>query len=415
MKKLFKTKKINPEHAGQYQSEKVNDQAQIKSVSDLYNAHFEKPGPSNSRILVVSLVIAVIFGLIAGMVSLFLFLSGAFANSPLFSWLDINSLLPTANVIIQKQEQTTVLEDERFLEVSSEISSVGVGIFKYRAGNATNITQNFYSESDFLGSGLIMTSDGWIVTTNDVSIQGESYAIITQQHQIFKVQDIKQDTNLGIVFLKIQAENLPVASMANFLDLQVGQENILLKGVKNFNKKTISTRVADKNFQITFKLIRDSEKRYLFFSLDKDFDKRYYGAPLFNFNKQVVGLLSNYNNENYLIPAEYFKKSFNQLITLGKIQDAYLGLQYINLATSITPNFDAHGALITAINYDSPLKETNAGINDIIIKVNDERVNGNYNLTNLIQNYRTGDKIKLTIVPQGKENGEEKIVEVELK
>lgn len=408
-RRLFKTKKINSESL----PEKVDNQQQIKSVSDLYNSHFEKPKPSNSRVLVISLVVAVIFGFIAGMLSLFLFLSGAFVNSRMFSWLDINSLLPNANVIIQKQEQTTVLEDERFLEVSEEVSSVVVGIFKYRENNLTDVIQNFYTATDFLGSGLIMTNDGWIATTNDVAALGSQYAVVTQQHKIFKVQEIQHDTNLGIVFLKIQAENLPIVSMAKFSEAQMGQENILLKGVKHFNRKIISTRIADKNFQIAPKLIHDSEKRYLFFALDKNFDKKYYGASLFNFNKQIVGLLTNYNNLNYIIPAEYFKKSFNQLITIGKIQAAYLGVQYINLVASITSDFDTDGALITNVNYDSLLKELDIKKDDIILKVNDERVNGNYNLTNLIQNYRAGDKVKLTILD--KDSKEEVEVEVELK
>ena len=143
MKKIFRTKKINSSN----QQEKTDDKEQVKAVSDLYNSHFEKPKPSNSRILIISLVVAVIFGLIAGMVSLFLFLSGALSNSSLFSWLDINSLLPTANIIIEKQEQTTVMEDQRFLEVISEISSVGVGIFKYRSENSSDYAQNFYTNS----------------------------------------------------------------------------------------------------------------------------------------------------------------------------------------------------------------------------------------------------------------------------
>ncbi len=409
MKKIFRTKKINSSN----QQEKTDDKEQVKAVSDLYNSHFEKPKPSNSRILIISLVVAVIFGLIAGMVSLFLFLSGALSNSSLFSWLDINSLLPTANIIIEKQEQTTVMEDQRFLEVISEISSVGVGIFKYRSENSSDYAQNFYTNSDFIGNGLIMTSDGWVATTNDVVSLGAQYSVVTQDHKIFKVQEIKQDINLGIVFLKIKAENLPVVSMTKFSEVQLGQENILLKGVKYFNKKIVSTRIADKNFQITSKLIRDSEKRYLFFALDKDFDKKYYGASVFDFNKQVIGLLTSYNSLNYIIPAEYFKKSFNQLITIDKTQTAYLGIQYINLATSITSDFGTNGALITAINHDSPFKKTEIKINDIILRVNDQRVNGNYNLTNLIQNYRTGDKIELTILK--KESKQEIEVEVELK
>ncbi|GEM_PF-918994 len=412
MKNLFKTKKINSELGTENQAEKVDDKKQIKAVLDLYNSNFEKPKTQNSRTLVVCLIISIIFGFIAGMLSLFLFLSGAFSNSKMFSWLDINSLLPSENIIIQKQEQTTVLADERFLEVSQEVSPVVVGIFKYKLENEKDFTKNFYSEKEFLGNGLIMTSDGWIATTNDIAVVGEQYSIVTQNNKIYKVVEIKQDSNLGIIFLKVDADNFSVVSFLKFSEIELGQENILFKGIKYFNKKLISTRISDKNFKLTSKITRDSEKRYLFLTLDKEFDKTFFGAVIFNFNKQAVGLLSNYNNQNYIVPADYFKKSFNQLITLGEIKSTYLGIDYINLATSISSEFGVSGAIITNIKFDSPLKNTEIKVKDTIIKINDDAINGNKNFTNLIQNYRAGDKIKLTILNN---NQEEKVVEVELK
>ncbi len=413
MKKSFKTKRINQGDKLKVNS-KAKNQNEIKELENFYNGdHFQKPLPTNSRILVYSLVIAVLFGFFAGFLSLLLFLSGAFSSSRLFSWLDINSLFPAANLVIERQEKTTVLEDERVAEVSAEVSPAVVGIFNYKT-SSNDIQKNIYQKKDFLGNGLILTNDGWVVTTNNVVKADGQYSLVTQDHKIYKVKRIERDGSLGLMFLKVEAENLPVISMGRLQDVYEGEKVVSVAGLSYFNRNLTVDRVANRSFQITNRLIFNTENYNLFISLARELKNEFWGAPVFNLNKQVIGLISDYHGINYIIPADYLKRSFNQLLTQNKIERTYLGIEYIDLARVVSHDLNYHGALIMNIKKDSPLSQKGLGIEagDIIIKIGDDIINENNNLTNLVQEYKMGDKITLTILD--KDNNEEMEVEIVL-
>lgn len=249
MKKNFKTKKLdsNSKKEKEVEIKPERDQA----VDEFCNNHeFEKPLAAQSRTLVISLVISIVFGFIAGLICLLLFLSGAFSGSGIFSWLDIDSLLPTAQVIIEKNEQTTVLEDERVTEVLNEVSPSVVGIFNYKKP-VTDVQQDSYTADEFLGNGLVLTNDGWVATTNDVvSNLSDKYVIITQDGQVLLVKDIKQDAEQGLIFLKVEIDNLPAASLVWSQNVGPGERTILLSGLEHVNQDLLVSRVASREFQL---------------------------------------------------------------------------------------------------------------------------------------------------------------------
>ncbi len=76
-------------------------------------------------------------------------------------------------------------------------------------------------------------------------------------------------------------------------------------------------------------------------------------------------------------------------------------------------NYNSSGALITKIKSDSPLIDKDVAVGDVVLEVGDYIINGHRNFTNLIQEYKSGDKIKLIILD--KESKDQKEVEVVLK
>lgn len=409
MKKSFKTKKINQTTEQLVQLTKQQNIDEFCTPENL-----TQPPASHSRTLVYSLIISILFGFFAGLLVLFLFLSGAFSNSNIFSWMDIDSLLPTAQVIIEKNEKVTVVDDDRVSEIDHEKSPVVVGIYTYQTPTKDkDVQKNIYPQDNFLGSGLILTNDGWLVTTNDVVKNQGKYLVVTQDKQTYLVEKTLFDTNLGVVYLKIKAENLPVALLARQENIIDGEKVIVLNGLESINKNLLVSRVVNHEYILNTKLIHETEKYYLFVLLADDLINNSNGAPAFNFNKEVIGLISVYNSRNYLIPAEYFKKSFNQLLDKNQIKATYLGLEYINLSGVISTSYNQAGALIVNIAKDSPLNGLPVAAGDIIIQVNNEVINGKRNLTNLIQQYKAGDKITLTILDKNDNN--EKKIDVVLK
>ena len=101
-----------------------------------------------------------------------------------------------------------------------------------------------------------------------------------------------------------------------------------------------------------------------------------------------------------------------QFLADKTIHRSYLGIEYIDLNMNLKPLLKQNGALITSTKKDSPLKETPINVNDVILKINDNILNGSKNLTDTVQQYSTGDKIKITAFDY--QTKQEKVVEVQL-
>ena len=405
----FKTKKVKKEKDLIKKNKK-----QDKDLNEFWKEdEFVKPQKTYSKKnSLYIIIIAVIAGFLTSLICLFLFLSGAFSNSSIFSWFDADDLLPTQNVVVEKNEQITINENEHLSKVWQETSQSVVSIFNYKIPT-NDQTLNFYTQQEFLGNGLILTNDGWIVTTNDVIKSENNFTVIDQNKNIYKVQKIKTDPGLGLVFLKIDANDLSVVSFSQKEELAIGEKTILISGLEHLNLDFQTSYLANKDFTLNNKKTRDSENFYLFLSLaQKNITNNFLGTPVFNLNKKAIGILTEYNNQNYIIPVNYLKRSFEFVLNEKNISQTYLGIDYINLSTNINPVLGSYGALITNIKSASPLKKLDVNVDDVIIQVRDENVNGKKNLTNLIQEYSTGDRIELTLLDA--KTLKEKIVEVVL-
>ncbi len=191
------------------------------------------------------------------------------------------------------------------------MTSAVVGIFKYKS-LANDVFQDVYGRDEFVGNGLVLTNDGWIVATNDVINLNQEYIVVTQDNIIYKVETKKQDAQLGLVYLKVATDNLSVVALADFSSVQAGERTLLVNGLKHFNKELLVARIASRDLQITDKQAQTTENPYLYLSLANNFADQL-SVPVFNLNKEFVGLTTSYNNLEYVIPAEYIENSFNKI------------------------------------------------------------------------------------------------------
>jgi len=371
---------------------------------------FVKPTPNKSRFNIIILIISLLMNILASFAICLLFFSGYFSESKLFTLLKIDSFLPTSNIVIERQEQTIVQEDERISNVIEALLPSIVNIFSYSETNSQNFILN--QSKNYVGTGVVLTNDGWLVIGSLLRNSGE-YVAIQDNGNVLRVVDIKEDANLGVSFLKVAAENLPTVALVKRSAVNPGTSALLISGLSGHNRTLFLTRISDNRMLLNDNALWESENNYLFLSLDKSKITPGQNGPVFSLNKELIGFNIENANFSYILPVDYFKKSFNQLLTLKVSKPTYLGLVYINLANNFVENQPRKGALITAVKNDSPLKKLNLAAGDIILKVNDDLLNEINNLSNLIQDYRPGDKIKLTVL--NKNDQKERVVEVILK
>ncbi|PIP29643.1 hypothetical protein COX27_00265 [Candidatus Kuenenbacteria bacterium CG23_combo_of_CG06-09_8_20_14_all_36_9] len=395
-KKFFLNKKIKSVTDEKMSGAIASPLGNLSDLQKFYQEKkFEKPRFRYGRFVIINLILIIVLSVIISFIIIFLFSSGFFAQTKLLSWLRIDSFLPAENVVVERKEQTNVLMDERVNEVVSHVLPSVVSIFSSAKSNAPNLVIN--QAKNYLGNGVVLTNDGWLVYGGLLKT-ADNYVAMQDNGNSFKVVNMMQDLSLGLSFLKVEADNLPVLPMIKRKNINPAESALIIDGLAGLNRSLFLTMISDNRFALADSYSWESEKNYLFLTLEKSVADNFSQAPVFNLNKELMGLIIRNQNFSYLMPTDYLKKSFTQLLTLKTAKPTYLGLTYTDLAINFVENQPRKGALIVAVKSDSPLKKLNVAAGDLVIKINDDLLDEDNNLSDLIQEYRPGDKIKLTLV-----------------
>lgn len=334
---------------------------------------------------------------------------------------------------VVSQPQNFIKKTE--IEVSSvskpEVTPRVAGIYKKKSSvSATNFLDQLYIKEELLGRGAVLTSDGWFITYMGI-VNGytKDELVIIFDSQIYDVEKIEFDLASQVVFLKVSAQNLPVNRLGESADIQAGdiiflsrEDNMVINYLEDIHYINVKEREN---------LLQSSEEHYSFFLLQNSIDDGFVGGPVFNNQGEVIGLLTNQDNNKLVIPINHFYGFITDVLRGEEISRPYLGVKFIDLSQSagLTKEDGAYNirgiklnslagafiynspVLVNAVVSKSPAMEAGLQPKDLIIKVEDVAVNEFNNLTSLIQEYNPGDKIKLTVLRVGEEK---LLIEVEL-
>lgn len=288
-----------------------------------------------------------------------------------------------------------------------------VGIYLTKVAGL-DLLNNNYSSLDLKGSGLILTNDGWIMTSRKVieAAQPNKYTVITQDSYTFPLDKIVLDNATDIVFAKIKSEkkieNLPTVLFADSAELQIGDDLFSFGSSGRIATGKILNS-TDYYFDSRDQFVQSTEKfSKIILLAGKGYDNSFIGSPVFNLKGEVEGVVINFNNnEIRILPIDYLNDKFETLFKTGEIKRNYLGINYLDLNSIYL--FDkralnlTQGALITknknkvAVGKSSPAEKAGLRENDIVLAVEKESLTPFYNLTELIQQYKEGSEVSLKI------------------
>ncbi|HRY63535.1 MAG TPA: S1C family serine protease [Patescibacteria group bacterium] len=318
-------------------------------------------------------------------------------------------------IIVDKQENITVTAEERLKDMSESASQSVVNFYR----QPTNEGTNFYEASKSLGSGVVLTNDGWLMTSKGLmdKIGTEKYVILASNAKIYEAQSVVKDPGSDLVFIKIEASDLPVAKLGEARALTSGQT--VYGFISNYpSAKLASLHAAEVTTGAGGSIVESTEKMSAALFCREGYEGSLLGAPIINLAGEVVALI---NSGSEAVPTAYLKPILDGLLKKNKIERALFGAHYINLAAHPKINAkDAElitkGAMISgdkniaAIVKNSPADKAGLKTGDIIMAVEDERLGADKSLGEIIQTYSAGQKIKMTVMS----GGEEKAVEVTL-
>ena len=401
---------------------KESSEQKARTIQEIYRPEMEKPFASKARFglgkTLLILLLAGSAGFVAGVVqdNVFedVYLSGGGQLN-----LPVNGLEPEPdildlNFLIQNQD------NEAYDKVFSEIKMQVAGFYSRRSGSG--ILDSILLEKDFLGSGLIVTSDGWILTHQSV-IDGQDYIIVTPDKRILEPVQAVADTFSGTVLVKISAENLSPVRFAEEDDLTPATPMLATRySAQNHGSDIVKTAIQKFSYHDQSKggdFLLTTEKIDHYLKVVEDFEGVYNGAALLDQNNRVVGLLfdSGRNLINLAVPAYYLKSvTDNFLVNSQEIVRGSLGVYYVDLSESVgLPATVTEGRIngavvlgdatgkILAVAKGSAAETAGLAAGDIVIKVNNEDVDERNSLTRLIQDYTPGQTLKLKVIRAGEE------------
>lgn len=367
--------------------------------------------------------VAIIFGFVAG-------LGGTLTGAKLFP--DRITSLDNSSA----QQKIVSSQSELISQIAKDVSPSVVSINVESKQAATGIEMFFGSGNSTTasaGTGIILSSDGIIVTNKHVIPDGTtSVSVTTNSGKIFEdVTVLARDprSNYDIAFLKIKnAKDLTPAKLGDSSNMQVGDLVIAIGyALGEFENTVTSGIISGLGRPVT---ASDSgggatESLTNLFQTDTAINPGNSGGPLLNSNGEVIGIntavASNAENIGFSIPINDVKSQISSILTKGKLEVPYLGVRYVVLTKAIQERYElatAEGAWLKgsnaqlAVMNDSPADKAGLKEGDIITKVNDDKITADSVLSTVLSKYKVGDTVKISYMRDDKELTTEATLEI---
>jgi len=384
-----------------------------------------KPRADISRLRVAALVVAFLVVLGIGFLGGYL---GAASRQ--------NDGTLTGNLSSQKQvvSSESQLINQIAKTVGPSVVSVDV-ISQAQAGSDSSGLDSFFglgggsSQQESAGTGIIINSDGLILTNRHVVPDGTTKVSVTlsdgtELNNVEVVGRTSDSDSLDIAFLKItdaKGHKLTPAVIGNSSKVQVGDAVVAIGNALGQFQNTVtsgiisgygrSVQAADSSGQ------QDSENLVDLFQTDAAINEGNSGGPLVNLNGQVIGIntaiAGDAQNIGFSIPINDVVGLIKQVESTGKLQRPYLGVRYVSLTADIAKQYDlgvSNGAFIPpstdptspSIIPGSPADSAGLKPDDVITKIDGTSIDQKHSLTSVIDQHSVGDRLSLTVVRNGK-------------
>ncbi len=263
------------------------------------------------------------------------------------------------------------------------------------------------------GSGVIISSDGYIVTNNHVvdEAKEDGITVILSDKKEYKAKLIGKDPLTDLAVIKVEATNLPVAHIGNSDEVMIGEMVIAVGNPLGLNS-TVTSGIVSAIGRGSLGLNRDRYAVENFIQTDAAINPGNSGGGLFNLRGSLIGINSaiatrtgGYMGYGFAIPANLMKAVALDIIEDGKVDRGYIGisLRPVDEVSAKSLKLDkVAGALVDDILKDSPAEKAGIEAGDVILELDGKPVNSSSDLQSLVAQRRAGDKVNLKIWREGK-------------
>lgn len=254
-----------------------------------------------------------------------------------------------------------------------------------------------------LGSGFLISKDGYIVTNNHVVRDAESVQVKLSNDKVYDAKVVGGDPKSDIAVIKINAADLPTAVLGNSDKLDVGQWAIAIGNPFGLDR-TMTVGVISATGRSNMGI----ETYENFIQTDASINPGNSGGPLLNIYGEVIGIntaiVAAGQGIGFAIPANMAKPIISQLIQKGSVSRGYMGVTIQPVTEELAQSFglkQAKGALVNDVIKGGPADKAGIRQGDVIIAMNGSEVKDSSHLQRLVAEAGVGKLAKISIFRDG--------------
>ena len=314
---------------------------------------------------------------------------------------------PSDNLNVATAVSTPTTEDERINVIQKSMSSV-VGI--YISATTISNTGDMEQQDTGSGSGVILTSDGYIVTNNHVVEGSENLRVYLQDGTESPATLVGTDSYSDLAVVKIEASGLPAATLGTSGSVTVGDPVYAIGNPLGVLTSSVSQGIIsglDRSITV-------GSHSMTLMQTDAAVNPGNSGGGLFNANGELIGIVNaksyglDVEGIGFAIPMDAAKPIISDLLDLGYVTGRpYLGINMQDVAlrsasNSFGPfsyymgNYETR-VQITDVQAGSPAEKAGFKVNDILISLDDTEVTGTSQLSGLLYAYKVGDTVTISV------------------
>lgn len=264
-------------------------------------------------------------------------------------------------------------------------------------------------ESGTLGSGFVVSEDGYVMTNNHVVDGADEIYVIFSDGREYKTKIVGRTPEIDIAILKIEStEKFKPIEFANSDETKIGQWAIAFGNPLGLNN-TMTVGVVSATGRSSLGI----EKVENFIQTDAAINQGNSGGPLIDINGRLIGINTAIMSQSggsvgigFAIPANLAKNVKDSIISTGKYERPFIGIQLQDLTSELAKQFglkSTSGVLISTVEPNSPAQKAGLKNGDVIIKLDNKSINSSGSLVGQIAAKKVGDNVTLVVMRDKKE------------
>ncbi|SIQ40732.1 serine protease Do [Pseudomonas flexibilis] len=260
-------------------------------------------------------------------------------------------------------------------------------------------------EAQSLGSGFIISDDGYVLTNNHVVADADEILVRMSDRSELEAKLVGADPRSDVALLKIEGKNLPTVKLGKSENLKVGEWVLAIGSPFGFDYSVTAGIVSAKGRSLP------NESYVPFIQTDVAINPGNSGGPLFNLDGEVVGINSQiftrsggFMGLSFAIPITVALDVANQLKETGKVSRGWLGVVIQEVNKDLAESFGLDrpaGALVAQVLEDGPAAKGGLRVGDVILSLDGHPIVMSSDLPHRVGILKPGSKTRLEVMREG--------------